>query len=80
MASIIALTARVMGPPVRAGRKRSDASIGDRLRARIAEKTTAAATDTASSTKSLPVKPGMNIRGAKTETRTTVVATTAKNT
>ena len=33
--------------------------MGDRLRARIAEKTTAAATDTASSTNSRPVKPGM---------------------
>jgi hypothetical protein len=55
-------------------------SMGERLSARIEEKTIAAAIATASSTKSRPVKPGMNMSGAKTATRTTVVATTAKKT
>ncbi len=75
-----ALTRRAMKPSPCAGRSSLEASIGERLRARSAEKPTAEATATASSTKRRPMYPGMNISGAKTEISTMVVATTAKNT
>ena len=57
-----------------------DASIGERVRARKAEKATAAAIAAASSTNSRPTYPGRNSSGAKTASRVTVVAMTAKKT
>ena len=73
-------TRRAIQPPVCAGFRILDASMGDRLSARKAEKATAAAMAAASSTNRRPTYPGRNSSGANTDKRTMVVATTAKKT
>ncbi len=73
-------TRRATQPPPWAGFRILDASIGDRLSARKAEKATAAAMAAANSTNSRPTYPGRNSSGANTDSSTMVVATTAKNT